>query len=185
MLFLITFYIWTQSISLFYSSTATCRNVKCSTGMYCLQDQYLSPHCVNCTWKCPTRGVGDSANFGSASANVRRHQVCGVDGRTYRNVCEIRRAACRQGRAIPVAYRGPCNNYQGESCISARCIFVWKVNPTFLVNYDCIIVDQQMIHQRLWMVLKNLWFIFRLYDHWTEIACDYWDYDLFARPQQF
>lgn len=90
---------------------ATCRNVICPSGMYCLQDQYLSPHCVNCTWKCPSR-VGDSVNFGASAGGDRRHQVCGVDGRSYRNVCEIRRAACRQGRAIPVAYRGPC---QGES----------------------------------------------------------------------
>lgn len=64
---------------------------------------------------CPSR-FGDSSNFSVNKSGVRRHQVCGVDGKSYRNVCEIRRAACRQGRAIPVAYRGPCN--QGESSLS-------------------------------------------------------------------
>lgn len=34
--------------------------------------------------------------------------VCGTDGNTYRNLCEIRRTACLLGRSIPAAYRGPC-----------------------------------------------------------------------------
>ena len=34
--------------------------------------------------------------------------VCGADGNTYKSACHLRLAACRAGRAIPVAYKGHC-----------------------------------------------------------------------------
>ncbi|EEC12873.1 agrin, putative [Ixodes scapularis] len=48
--------------------------------------------------------------------------VCGSDGLTYANECELRRASCRQQRALALASRGPCDTCQGVQCsLGARC----------------------------------------------------------------
>lgn len=71
--------------------------------MHCLEDQNLMPHCVSCAMKCPPY----EKTLKSVVANPSR-LVCGTDGITYRNLCEIKKAACILGRSIPVAYRGAC-----------------------------------------------------------------------------
>lgn len=35
-------------------------------------------------------------------------RVCGIDGITYPSPCHIKLKSCKTGRAIAVAYRGPC-----------------------------------------------------------------------------
>ncbi|XP_075526904.1 agrin-like isoform X2 [Dermacentor variabilis] len=48
--------------------------------------------------------------------------VCGSDGLTYANECELRRASCRHQRAIAVASRGACDVCRGVRCeLGARC----------------------------------------------------------------
>ncbi|RZC40666.1 Kazal 2 domain containing protein [Asbolus verrucosus] len=73
--------------------------------MYCLLDQNLSAHCVNCSKKC--------------SDSPKRREVCGSDGRTYPSACHLREKTCRQGKAIPIAYKGPCR--EGATCSNVRC----------------------------------------------------------------
>lgn len=71
----------------------------CGNGRSCLLDQNLSPHCVKCARKCPP----------SSSHHVTSGRpVCGADGNTYKSACHLRLAACRAGRAIPIAYKGHC-----------------------------------------------------------------------------
>jgi follistatin len=76
------------------SFAASCDKIKCPSGMHCLLDQNLSPHCVNCSKKC--------------SDNPKRREVCGSDGLTYPSACHLREKTCRKGKAIPIAYKGPC-----------------------------------------------------------------------------
>lgn len=74
--------------------------MKCPTGQHCIEDQNLMPHCVSCFKQCPSH----------YSQNISAKKVvCGADGNTYRNLCEIKQKSCMNGRAIPVAYRGPCS----------------------------------------------------------------------------
>lgn len=82
---------------------ASCKHVQCPVGQHCLEDQNLMPHCVTCSITCPPYDPAVK----SVISNPAR-LVCGVDGLTYRNLCEIKRTACMLGRSIPVAYRGAC-----------------------------------------------------------------------------
>lgn len=90
-------------LSVEYFIAASCKHVQCPIGQHCLEDQNLMPHCVTCSITCPPYDPAVK----STVANPSR-LVCGVDGNTYRNLCEIKRTACELGRSIPVAYRGAC-----------------------------------------------------------------------------
>lgn len=95
----------------------SCDRISCPAGKHCLLDQNLSPHCVKCTKKCrPT---------------PRRRQVCGSDGATYSSICHLREAACRNGKAIPLAYKGKC---KGKFFTSNLYIIVSKNNPPYLTK---------------------------------------------------
>ncbi|XP_044021364.1 follistatin-A isoform X1 [Aphidius gifuensis] len=85
---------------------SSCERVHCGQGRSCLLDQNLSPHCVKCARKCP-----------QAPGSTR--PICGADGNTYKSACHLRLAACRAGRAIPVAYKGHCK--QNADCTTIRC----------------------------------------------------------------
>ena len=41
--------------------------------------------------------------------------VCGSDGITYNNVCELRRASCKQKKPIKVDHKGPCRGKKNTS----------------------------------------------------------------------
>uniref|UniRef100_A0A3F2YQ73 Kazal-like domain-containing protein n=2 Tax=Anopheles albimanus TaxID=7167 RepID=A0A3F2YQ73_ANOAL len=87
----------------------SCKFVKCPNDQQCIEDQNATPHCVTCAIAGDCRGVDRSP----------KSMVCGTDGITYPNVCELKRQACLIGRAIPVAYRGRCN--EAATCETIKC----------------------------------------------------------------
>ncbi|XP_077293817.1 follistatin [Arctopsyche grandis] len=89
---------------------SSCAHIRCGSNRHCLVDQHEGPHCVKCTHSC-------SRSLPSSQHDTR--PVCGTDGNTYPSACHLQNAACRAGRAIPLAYRGPCN--PGASCGTIRC----------------------------------------------------------------
>ncbi|XP_076379396.1 follistatin-A [Megalopta genalis] len=89
---------------------SSCARVRCGQGRSCLLDQNLSPHCVRCARRCPQPPPQQRA---------AARPVCGADGNTYKSACHLRLAACRAGRAIPVAYKGHCK--QNADCTTIRC----------------------------------------------------------------
>ncbi|KAK0157944.1 hypothetical protein PV328_011628 [Microctonus aethiopoides] len=102
----------THQLSIAYNGycQSSCSRVHCGNGRSCLLDQNLSPHCVKCARKCPP----------SSSHHVTSGRpVCGADGNTYKSACHLRLAACRAGRAIPIAYKGHCK--QNADCTTIRC----------------------------------------------------------------
>ncbi|XP_017485943.1 PREDICTED: formin-J, partial [Rhagoletis zephyria] len=82
----------------------SCNGVKCLGGLTCVEDQYTIPHCIACKIDCPE----DDAAAAASHAIDPKRAVCGVDGKTYRSVCDINRMICKSGRSIAVAYPGPC-----------------------------------------------------------------------------
>lgn len=74
-----------------------CRKKDCSFGALCVPS--LDGLIARC--QCPDRcdKYGDSA--GSTP-------ICGNDGKDYANVCEMRRAACRDMKEIAMKYPGKC-----------------------------------------------------------------------------
>lgn len=80
----------------------SCDGVRCGGDKRCVLDAELGAHCVRC-----------------GTCSVAGAPVCAVDGRTYAGPCALRRAACERGKALPLAYRGPC--IANATCASVRC----------------------------------------------------------------
>ncbi|KAM5266998.1 agrin isoform 8-T8 [Hipposideros larvatus] len=74
------------------SAPKTCAEMRCEFGASCVEEAG-SAHCVCSTPTCP-------------GANATK--VCGSDGVTYGNECQLRTIACRQGRNISIQSLGPC-----------------------------------------------------------------------------
>ncbi|KAG8041479.1 hypothetical protein G9C98_002772 [Cotesia typhae] len=100
-------------------ATGSCTRVHCGQGRSCLLDQNLSPHCVKCARKCPQSSLGGILEQKQSLQPLASRPVCGADGNTYKSACHLRLAACRAGRAIPVAYKGHCK--QNADCTTIRC----------------------------------------------------------------
>lgn len=107
------------------------------------------PHCVTCSITCPPYDPAVK----SIIANPAR-LVCGVDGNTYRNLCEIKRTACMLGRSIPVAYRG--------ACTGNLCFFIHSKKNSLFLQFE-----NQCTR------LCQFYFVFNHYvDHFkNEVAC--------------
>lgn len=76
---------------LFFHSE-TCGGIVCAWGARCVQNKCECPLCF---------GVAPSA-------------VCGSDGTTYNNECELRMSSCMQKRRIDVARPGSCDEGRGK-----------------------------------------------------------------------
>uniref|UniRef100_A0A2K6T9U7 Agrin n=1 Tax=Saimiri boliviensis boliviensis TaxID=39432 RepID=A0A2K6T9U7_SAIBB len=74
------------------SAPKTCAEVRCEFGALCVEDSG-SAHCVCPTLTCP-------------EANASK--VCGSDGVTYGNECQLKTIACRQGLHLSIQSLGPC-----------------------------------------------------------------------------
>uniref|UniRef100_A0A2K5IPY3 Agrin n=1 Tax=Colobus angolensis palliatus TaxID=336983 RepID=A0A2K5IPY3_COLAP len=74
------------------SAPATCAEMRCEFGALCVEESG-SAHCVCPMLTCP-------------EANVTK--VCGSDGVTYGNECQLKSIACRQGLQISIQSLGPC-----------------------------------------------------------------------------
>ncbi|XP_026835891.1 AF4/FMR2 family member 4 isoform X2 [Drosophila erecta] len=94
---------------------SSCSGVQCLSGLTCVEDQHLMPHCIACRIECPWDNLDvDSSGYDE------RQAVCGVDGKTYRSACDINRMICKIGRSIAVAYPGPCRAGR-VSCADIKC----------------------------------------------------------------
>ncbi|XP_054089929.1 uncharacterized protein LOC105209802 [Zeugodacus cucurbitae] len=94
----------------------SCNGVKCLNGQTCVEDQYTIPHCIACKIDCPD---DDAAAIAALPIDPTR-AVCGVDGKTYRSVCDINRMICKSGRSVAVAYPGPCRDDR-PTCSEINC----------------------------------------------------------------
>lgn len=90
-----------KMIHYFFSTiSASCKLVRCLNNLTCVEDQYGLPHCISCTISCPQDDASPVIDPSRA--------VCGVDGLTYKSICDINRLICTTGRSIAVAYYGLC-----------------------------------------------------------------------------
>ena len=73
----------------------TCQNIQCHDGKVCLTDPATnSPRCSSCT-NVPCNSSID-------------HQVCGTDGKTYKNWCVMHQQACTTRKVIDLYHSGRC-----------------------------------------------------------------------------
>ena len=79
-----------------FSYLDPCEDHECQYGGQCVVDDYNRPIC-SCEEVC-----NDMIDF---------KKLCGTDGITYKNLCEMKRLSCDQQRDIKVNYTGSC----GES----------------------------------------------------------------------
>jgi len=93
-------------VAYYGSCQNSCDKIKCQSGKQCLLDQNARPHCVKCLRHC-------------AKYSPSRRKVCGADGVTYPNICQLRQKSCKLGYAVPLAYRGICQ--PNPTCKKIKC----------------------------------------------------------------
>ncbi|XP_043244831.1 agrin-like, partial [Amphibalanus amphitrite] len=83
---------------------------------------------------CPHYGICESRPNGEAACTCPRtcvphnDPVCGIDGVTYANECEMKVAACNKQQFVTAAYKGDCDLCQhvvckfGARCEAGRCV---------------------------------------------------------------
>ncbi|XP_064610786.1 agrin-like isoform X2 [Liolophura sinensis] len=104
-----------------------CEGRVCSFGARCVPSLDLTAARCECPARCDS--YGDS---------VGSNPVCGNDGVDYPNMCEMRRAACRQMKDIRVKYYGKCDPCEGYECPVAQvCQLDEKRKPVCRCNDLC------------------------------------------------
>ncbi|XP_049859023.1 agrin-like [Schistocerca gregaria] len=82
-----------------------CVGVSCRHGARCVPSRDGRSASCRCPASCPDYGDHEGSR-----------PVCASDGRTYRNQCELRRAACAHAADLAVRFPGKC-----DPCESVRC----------------------------------------------------------------
>lgn len=96
---------------LFLNFTAgSCKFINCLNGKQCIEDPNFLPQCIKCP-KCSQK---------NRTLDLKK-LVCGVDGITYRSMCELRQKSCKIGKSIQPAYRGPCTGNEDILFIAFLC----------------------------------------------------------------
>lgn len=113
-----------------HSKSKVCANVFCGAGRECAVNEKGEPSCL-CIEVRTCKQLREFllwllllfiyVTFGSffvlQSCKPHKRSVCGSNGKTYRNHCELHRDACLTGLKIQVAHDGHC---QGTSSGSGR-----------------------------------------------------------------
>ncbi|XP_019865608.2 follistatin [Aethina tumida] len=90
----------------------SCRDVECGVEKSCVIRKGV-PKCI-CSSKCRE----NSNKAVRSNGGPGRGAVCGSDGRSYRNVCRLKKRACRRRTTtLTVAYNGICQS----SCDRINC----------------------------------------------------------------
>ena len=104
-------------------SADNCKNVTCrEAGQTCVTDQYKKSHCISCDSVC---------------SNAAEVAVCGTDGITYKDECDLRRKACRARKNTSIAYYQPCLRKSLCPCaiwLAAGIGAVWRRDMTNLIG---------------------------------------------------
>ncbi|KAG8193212.1 hypothetical protein JTE90_005560 [Oedothorax gibbosus] len=86
---------------------------------------------------CESNGKNEARCICPHSCIKVESSVCGTDGMTYLNECEMRVAACNKGQYVVVGSRGPCDLCQnvhckyGARCESGQCVCPVSCPPAY------------------------------------------------------
>ncbi|XP_077393077.1 follistatin-related protein 1b [Festucalex cinctus] len=115
------------------SKSKVCANVFCGAGRECAVSEKGEPSCL-CIESC----------------KPHKRSVCGSNGKTYRNHCELHRDACLSGLKIQVAYDGHCQEKKSEQAAASPVV--------------CYAADRNELRSRViqWLqteVVPDGWFV--------------------------
>ncbi|KAL5005148.1 hypothetical protein ScPMuIL_018604 [Solemya velum] len=143
-------------IAYFGHCRGSCDEVTCHNGGFCVEDQNQHPHCITC---------------GETCHQSNQRSVCGEDNVTYEDACQVKTAICLEGRAITMAYSGPCQ--RNASCSSISCSGTHRC----LTNKDtgqpsCVDCSSQCKKSKYIPVCGTNNVSYRNYCQLHESACD-------------
>ncbi|XP_014006707.2 follistatin-related protein 1 [Salmo salar] len=99
------------------SKSRVCANVFCGAGRECAVTEKGEPSCL-CIEQC----------------KPHKRSVCGSNGKTYRNHCELHRDACLTGLNIQVYHDGHCEEKKTDKAVAASPIVCYLANRNELRN---------------------------------------------------
>uniref|UniRef100_A0A8C9TD57 Follistatin-related protein 1 n=1 Tax=Scleropages formosus TaxID=113540 RepID=A0A8C9TD57_SCLFO len=114
------------------TKSQVCANVFCGAGRECAMTEKGEPTCL-CIEQC----------------KPHKRSVCGSNGKTYRNHCELHRDACLTGLKVQVAHDGHCKEK--------------KADPAVATPIACYLADRNELRSRIieWLqaeVVPDGWF---------------------------
>ncbi|XP_029937159.1 follistatin-related protein 1 [Myripristis murdjan] len=115
------------------SKSKVCANVFCGAGRECAVNEKGEPSCL-CIESC----------------KPHKRSVCGSNGKTYRNHCELHRDACLTGLKIQVAHDGHCQEKKTDQAAASPVV--------------CYVADRNELRNRViqWLqteVVPDGWFV--------------------------
>ena len=108
-----------------------CEGITCSFNSFCVVDSNYKASC-QCP-KCPP---------------TTKH-VCGTDGRTYINECELRKQSCTTKTNIRVLHPGKCSKYFIILTCVIRFLISYPRRPTSLSKFSLILNNSSSLFSYL------------------------------------